>query len=141
MGRAWAGVAVVLSSLAWAGAASAADDPPPPSFTKDVKPFLANYCMNCHNDNRARAGVSVETLADLTAPGRRGALVAPGKPDDSRLVAVLTGRGKHMPPGRSPQPKGDEIGKVRDWIKAGAADDTPVAPADDDKKKVQDSSK
>jgi hypothetical protein len=136
-------LACAAVALAWAGAASAAEDAPaPPSFAKDVKPFLSSYCMNCHNAARARAGVSVETFADLTAPGRRGMLVAAGKPDDSRLLAVLTGRGRHMPPGRSPQPNGDEIAKVRDWIKAGAVDDTqPAAPGDADKKTPADTAR
>jgi hypothetical protein len=140
MRQAWVGLAVVFGSLAGAGAASAADDPPSaPSYTKDVKPFLNSYCMNCHSSNRARAGVSVESYADLTKAGRRGALVVPEKPDDSRLLAVLTGHGKPMPPRRSPQPKADDIAKVHDWIAAGAKDDAPAA--DDDKKKAPDAGK
>lgn len=141
MRYAWASAAAFLTALAWAGAASAADDPPaPPSYTKDVKPFVTSYCMNCHNDNKPRAGVSVETFADLTKAGRRGALVLPSSPDDSRLLAVLTGHGKPMPPRRSPQPKTDEIAKVRDWIKAGAVDDT-TAPDADKPKPAGDSAK
>ena len=115
MRRAWAGVVLVLASLGGAGAASAADDPPaPPSYTNDIKPFLANYCMRCHSTARPRSGVCVETYTDLTKPGRR-TLVVPEKPDDSRLLAVLTGHGRQMPPGRLPQPKADEVAKVRDW--------------------------
>ncbi|HVS34486.1 MAG TPA: c-type cytochrome domain-containing protein [Gemmataceae bacterium] len=125
---------LVLAFLGWGGAASAADDPPaPPSYVNDIKPFLNSYCMRCHSDARPRSGVAVETFADLTKSGRRGTLVVPQKPDDSRLLAVLTGHGRQMPPGRSPQPKAEEVAKVRDWITAGAKDDTP-APADVDKK-------
>ena len=132
--------AVIVASLTCGGAASAADDPaPPPTYTKDVKPFLNKYCMNCHNDARPRSGVSVETLTDLLQNGKRGALVVAEKPDDSRLLKVLTGMGKPMPPRRNQQPKADEIAHVRDWIAAGAKDDT--ASADDDKKKTPDPSK
>jgi uncharacterized membrane protein len=132
MRRVWASAAAVLSVLAYTGAASAADDPPaPPSYTKDVKPFVTTYCMKCHNDKRARAGVSVETFADLTKAGRRGALVVPEKPDDSRMMLVLAGKGKPMPPRKALQPKDEEIAKMREWIKAGAVDDTAAA---DDKK-------
>lgn len=131
MRRVWTS-AVVLTFLA-CGMASAADDPPaPPSYTKDVKPFVTTYCMNCHNAKRAKASVSVETFADLTKAGRRGALVVPEKPDDSRMLLVLAGRGKPMPPRKSLQPKDEEIAKVREWIKAGAVDDT----ADADKPKT-----
>jgi hypothetical protein len=136
MRRATAGVAAVLTALAWAGSAAAADDPaPPPSFTKDVKPFLARYCMNCHSDAKPRAGYSVETFADLTRDGKRGALVTPGKPDDSRLLLSLAGKGKPMPPRKAAQPTPREAAAIRAWITAGAKDDTP---ADDDKKKPAD---
>jgi mono/diheme cytochrome c family protein len=127
MRQGWAGAATFLTALAWVGAATAADDPPPPSYTKDVKPFMTTYCISCHNARRPRAGVSVETFADLTKAGRRGALVVPEKPEDSRLLSVLAGKGKPMPPRKAPQPTVEEIGKVHDWIKAGAADDTPAA--------------
>ncbi len=141
MRYAWSVMAVVLASMAWAGAARAADDAPaPPSYTKDIKPFLAAYCMRCHNERPPRAGVSVATFADLTKTGRRGALVVPEKPDDSRWMMVMTGKGKPMPPRKAPQPKKEEIARVRDWIKAGAVDDTPAA-ADDKPKAAGDSGK
>ena len=120
-----------VPALLACGVATAADDPPEaPSYIKEVKPFVTTYCMNCHNAKRPEAGVSVETFADLTKPGRRGALVVPEKPDDSRLLLVLAGRGKPMPPRKAPQPKDAEVARVREWIKAGAADDTPATDAD-----------
>ena len=125
-------VAVFLagSGVAWADEG--------PSYTTEVKPFLTKYCMNCHNDARPRAGYSVETFADLTKDGRKGALVVPEKPDESRLLLSLAGKGKPMPPRKAVQPKEDEVAKVRDWIKVGANDDTP---ADDKKKSNGESSK
>ena len=142
MRYAWASMAVVLASMAWASAARAADDAPAPSpsYIKDIKPFLAAYCMRCHNERRPRAGVSVATLGDLTRTGKHGALVVPEKPDDSRWIMVMTGKGKPMPPRKAPQPKKEEIAKVRDWIKAGAVDDTPAA-TDDKTKAAGDSGK
>jgi hypothetical protein len=130
--RTWAVAFVAL--LGGAGLAAAADDPP--SYTKDVKPFLKTYCMDCHSGARPKAGYSVETFDALLKKGRGGwALVVPEKPDDSRLLASLTGKTRRaMPPKNKTQPKADEIAKVREWIKAGAKDDTPA----DDKKKPGD---
>ena len=86
MRYAWASMAVVLASMAWASAARAADDvpAPSPSYTKDIKPFLAAYCMRCHNERRPRAGVSVATLGDLTRTGKHGA----GRPGKARRQPV-----------------------------------------------------
>jgi hypothetical protein len=127
MRHVWLSLAAVLVV---SGVGRAADDAP--SYTNDIKPFLSMYCMNCHNDAKPKAGYSVETFADLTKPGKKGALVVAEKPDESRLLLSLAGKGKAMPPRKAVQPKEAEVAKVRDWVKAGGKDDTPVA---DDKKK------
>jgi hypothetical protein len=128
------GAAALVALLGAAGFAAAADDPP--SYTKDVKPFLTKYCMDCHKGARPKSGYSVETFDRLTKMGRKGALVVPEKPDDSLAIRTMAGKGKQMPPTKyKSQPTADEIAKVRDWIKAGAKDDTP---ADDDRKKPGD---
>jgi uncharacterized membrane protein len=111
-------VAFVLS-LAWTGAAPTADDLPP-SFAKDVKPFLTTYCQNCHAGRRAKAKYSVASYADLFKSGKKGPMVVAGKPDESRLLMTLTGRAKRMPPRDSDQPTAEEVAKVKAWITAGA---------------------
>jgi hypothetical protein len=124
--------AALITVLAGAGFAAAADDPAP-SYVKDVKPFLKTYCMDCHSSAKAKAGYSVDSLDSLLKKGRGGAaLVVAEKPDDSRLLLSMSGKTrKAMPPKNKPQPKADEIDKIRAWIKAGAKDDPP---ADDTKK-------
>jgi hypothetical protein len=122
-------VAALLALVGGAGFAAAAGEPPP-SYAKDVKPFLAKYCMDCHNDTKARSGYSVETFDRLTKQGRRGALVVPEKPDDSMLIRTMGGKGKQMPPRKAAQPRAEEIAKVSAWIKAGAKDDTPAGKGD-----------
>jgi Planctomycete cytochrome C len=125
--------AALAALLGGAGLASAADEAP--SFAKDVKPFLKKYCMDCHSGARAKGGYSVATFDSLLKKGRGGVLVVAEKPDESRLILSMTGKTrKAMPPRGKPKPTADEIDKVREWIKAGAKDDTPA----DDKKKSGD---
>src|SRR4051812_21241076 len=111
-GRVW--VAVV----AFAGAVSSTRAAPP-SYEKDVKPFLAKYCLECHSGKKAKSSYSVETFADLTKKGRKGPLLNMDEPDRGRLIMSLEGRGRRMPPAKSPQPKDEEIAALRQWIKAG----------------------
>lgn len=118
--------ALAFAPLVWADPTPPATDPPP-SFTKDIKPFLSNYCLGCHSGRRAKSGYSVDSYAALMKNGRKGPLVMPGKPDESRLTMCLDGKGKPMPPRRSEQPTAEEIAQVRAWIKAGAKEDKPVA--------------
>jgi len=127
--RTWAVAVVAL--VGWTGFAAAGDDAP--SYTSDVKPFLTKYCMDCHGGARPKGGYSVTTFDSLLKKGRRGAMVVPEKPDESRLLLTMAGKGKPMPPKNKPQPSADEVAKVREWVKGGAKDDTPAA---DDKKKA-----
>jgi hypothetical protein len=120
------GLIAILATYPVGGAAAAE---PAPSYVKDIKPFLSKYCMSCHSGKRARSGYNVETYAGLLKAGRRGALVVPGKAEKSRMIMTLEGRARAMPPRKSPQPRADEVARVRAWIDAGARDDSPGAQA------------
>lgn len=117
---------MMLSLLASADPAPPAADKPP-SFIKDVRLFLSNYCRGCHNSRRgAKSDYGVESYASVMKKGKKGPMVVPGKPDESRLVMSLEGKGKPMPPKPCDQPTADEIAMIRAWIKAGALDDKPA---------------
>ena len=55
-------------------------------------------------------------------------MIVPGKPDESYLVQQITpADGKaEMPKEKDPLSE-DEIKKIREWIAAGAKDDTPAS--------------
>ncbi len=110
--------------------APTAEKPAAPSYATDVKPFLEKYCVECHQRDREKGGINVESHRNLVTPyGRkRKQAVIPGNPDRSRLLMTLEGRGKQMPPKKSAQPTREEVKKLRDWIAAGAADDTKSQP-------------
>jgi hypothetical protein len=95
-----------------------------PSFSKDVQPLLDTYCRTCHSGSRPKEGVRVEDYRDLFR-GRRK-LVTPGDDDGSRLIKMMLGQsGKKMPPRSSErQPSDKEIKLIKEWIKAGAKDDS-----------------
>jgi hypothetical protein len=115
----------LLATLALAAPAPAAEV----SFTRDVKPFLAKYCVECHKAEKAHGGVALDSYAALI----RGndPVVHPGKPERSDLVRVLaSGAGRKAMPPRdyAAKPKADEIALIRAWVQAGAKDDTGAAP-------------
>ena len=95
-----------------------------PSYVADVQPFLTKYCLECHNQKKTKAGYNVETFADVMRGGKKGPMVVPGKPSESRLTLTLEGKGKPMPPKKVRQPTAAETAKVSEWIIAGASDDS-----------------
>jgi hypothetical protein len=97
----------------------------PPSYTKQVKPFLAKYCLECHNADKARGGLVLETFQSLRQGGDHGSVFVPGKPDESPLVLQVEGKAEPvMPPQKAKQPKPGEAAVLRAWVAAGAKDDT-----------------
>jgi WD40 repeat protein len=125
---------ILVFSIGAAASITVADEPP--GFSKQIKPFLAKYCAECHNDDEAEGGLVVETFESLIKGGDLGVEIVPGKPDESRLVLLLEGKAKpKMPPKPAAQPKPEEIALVRAWVAAGAKNDaagtdaTPPKPA------------
>ncbi|MBY0524097.1 MAG: hypothetical protein K2R98_11900 [Gemmataceae bacterium] len=118
-------VVVVLA----AGASRAADEKP--TFAKDIKPFLAKYCMECHQGGKAKAGVRVTTYEELLKEGRKGIPVVAGKPEKSLLITSMEGKGaKKMPPAKyQSQPTAKEIAVVKAWIMDGAKEKADAAPS------------
>jgi WD40 repeat protein len=96
-----------------------------PSFAKQVRPFLAKYCIECHNPDKLKGELDLQSFKALAQGGKHGPVIVAGKADDSTLVLHTEGKKKPpMPPAKALQPKPEEIGILRAWIAAGAKDDT-----------------
>ncbi|HMC67361.1 MAG TPA: c-type cytochrome domain-containing protein, partial [Gemmataceae bacterium] len=116
----------VLASVVLAGPWARADQPP--SYVRQVKPFLGRYCLECHNASTTKGDLDLETFKGMMRGGGSGPVVVPGKPDDSRLVLLPEHKDKpFMPPKKARQPSADEVAVLRAWVAAGAKDDTGLA--------------
>ena len=109
-----------------AGTASAA--PSAVSFSQQVKPLLATRCEKCHSGDEPDGQFDVTSFANLLKKGEKaGPGVLPGKPDESAIVQYVEGTRKpRMPRKKEPLTPG-EIRLIRDWIAAGAVDDSKSA--------------
>ncbi|MBI1388669.1 MAG: hypothetical protein GC154_09505 [bacterium] len=89
-------------------------------FESDVSPILASNCLGCHSGERpaARLDLSrVETIARGAGRGeRKHQVVIWGKPDESRLIAMVTGDKPHMPPKPMMPLSSENIETLRQWI-------------------------
>jgi WD40 repeat protein len=97
-----------------------------PSYARDVRPFLAKYCLECHNSRNAKAALNLETFQGLLKGSEDGPVLVAGKPDESPLVVLVESKGKlRMPPETvKRRPKAAEVAVLRAWVKAGAKDDS-----------------
>jgi len=125
----WSLIALVGLVLAATASIARAADPPPVSFYRDVRPIMQTHCQGCHQPAKSEGNLTLTSHAGMLKPGESGEIaVAPGKPEASNLLKVITpnAAGKaEMPKGKEPL-SATQIELVRRWIAAGATDDTPA---------------
>ncbi len=91
--------ALLLGWSALCSAAETGDAPAPLVFAKDVLPIIEEYCFDCHNPDKIKGKVDLETVsenADLTKNRKVW----------NKVSEVL--EGGDMPPEKKPQPTDEE---------------------------------
>src|SRR6266849_2710903 len=101
----------------------------PVSFQKQIRPILARTCLGCHQPSAPQSDLSLGTYEGFRKGGRKGPAFVAGNPDESVVLAYLTGKtAPQMPFGGKPLTV-DQIGLMRRWIQEGAKNDsTAEAP-------------
>ncbi|MGH9673144.1 MAG: c-type cytochrome domain-containing protein [Bryobacteraceae bacterium] len=104
----------------------------PVSYSSHVAPILAMNCHACHgaNPDSAAGGLSTRTWADLSKGGNLGPAIVPGVPERSALYQFVSGaRGEaHRMPLGGPPITTAQIDLIRQWILAGAVEDSGITP-------------
>ena len=79
---------------------TAADANPakPLVFAKDVQPIFRAHCLQCHNADKHKGDLSLETAADLLKGGASGPALVPAMSASSLLWQKVSK--DKMPPGR-----------------------------------------
>jgi len=86
-------------------------------YKKQVQPFFAQYCYQCHGNGRQSGGVRLDAKASTLAH------IKAGDPDNSDVYRAITrsmGASDHMPPVSQDQPEDADIAMVKQWIAEGA---------------------
>lgn len=92
-------------------------------YAQHIHPAFAAKCVACHGGGTEKAALRLDSYSNLMHGGKDGAVIVPGKPESSLLLARVTlspGDPHFMPAeGRTPLTS-DEVSWIRAWIKAGA---------------------
>jgi mono/diheme cytochrome c family protein len=102
------------------------------SYVRQVAPIFANNCADCHSTDDHKSGLDTSSVASLLKGGMHaGPAIVPGKPDESPLVQFVRGlRMPQMPKG-NPALSEEEVHLIREWIFAGARDDSASVAAEE----------
>ena len=97
-----------------------------PSYYRDVRPIIQAACQGCHQPNLKSSNLDLTTFDALKTGGRHGPPVVPGDAAASLLLKYVTGDAKPQMPLGQPPLTAEQIATLRNWIAAGARDDTPA---------------
>ncbi len=61
------------------------------SFTKDIAPFMVNFCMGCHSGKDPKGGLLLTSVNNLMKGGDSGRVIIPGDLEGSRLFRLVGG--------------------------------------------------
>ena len=107
-------LAVGLSRLALAANA-------PVDFAKDIQPILAQHCVSCHGEKKAKGHLRLDVKSLAMEGGTGGKSILPGQSAKSILMHRLRGEGDEdqMPLDKDPLPEA-QIALFAKWIDQGA---------------------
>ncbi len=92
----------------------------PPNFDEHVLPVFREKCCSCHNPDQKKGGLDLSSWGQTMAGGGSGEVIAPGDPDGSYLLMLVTHASEpKMPPesDRLPEPM---VAVISKWIAGGA---------------------
>ena len=95
-------------------------------FESRIRPVLAQHCLKCHSGGKPKGGLALDHRDGWRQGGDSGPALAPGKPDESVLLAALRYENFEMPPtGRLPD---NVVQDFATWIEHGAVDPRTSPP-------------
>ncbi|HVW21541.1 MAG TPA: c-type cytochrome domain-containing protein [Opitutaceae bacterium] len=101
-------------------------------YAAKIDPIFQRSCVSCHNPNKLKGGLRMDSYAELMKGGKGGEEIDPWHPETSELVRRITlppDDDDHMPNnGKNPLSPA-EITLIENWIAAGATATEPAARA------------
>src|SRR3954452_2598574 len=114
---------MMLSALILA-ALSAAPEDKKVTFADQVATIFQQRCNSCHNGDKQKGGLSLESFGAAMKGGGSGAVIEPGDPDNSRLFALVSHSEEPKMPPNSPKIPDAELAVIKAWIAGGALENS-----------------
>lgn len=101
-------------------------------FQHVILPILDAKCNKCHNEEKSKGDLRMDTFEMAMKGGENGANFVPGKPAESlsiQRIDLPLDDDEHMPPDGKDQLTPEEITILRWWVQQGASATQKVADA------------
>lgn len=112
-------------ALVLAGMVSSVSAAPKVVFNRQIRPLLSDACFQCHGPDEAKrqGGLRLDVADAALKGGDSGAVLIPGRPEDSELWKRITSTDPQlmMPPPKSGKVlKPEQLTALKQWITEGA---------------------
>lgn len=88
-------------------------------FETEIRPLLADFCLECHNADSVSGGLVLSSREAVLRGGEHGPAIVPGDADRSLLMKAIRRQGElKMPPDESLNDQ--QIRALQQWIDSGA---------------------
>lgn len=101
-------------------------------FQHVILPIFEAKCNKCHNEDKSKGDLRLDTYAMAMKGGENGNNIVAGKPEDSltmQRIALPADDDEHMPPDGKEQLTAAETAAIRYWIQSGASETMKVSEA------------
>ncbi|MCG8583446.1 MAG: hypothetical protein MI757_01885 [Pirellulales bacterium] len=122
-------VLAVVTSILTAPATLLAEDKKPNAkakitYEEHIRPIFRQHCFSCHNVNKAKGALALDTFAKTLEGGSSGEVVYAGELADSRLWSLVNHEeSPKMPPEQDKLPEA-KLTLIRQWIEGGALENS-----------------
>ncbi len=89
-----------------------------PAFETAVRPLFQAKCWKCHGEEARKGELDLRTAAGIRRGGESGAVIVPGKPDESLLYKKI--HEGEMPPKKKDPLSEPGVRTIHRWIEGGA---------------------
>jgi len=95
-----------------------------PSFSRDIQPILQKNCQGCHQPASKMSDLDLTTFEGFSKGGKKGPAFVAERPDESVVIRYLTAALEPQMPLGQPALPAMDIALVKEWIRAGAKNDS-----------------
>ena len=99
-------------------------------FQEVVHPIMKGHCEACHNAQKSKGGLRMDTIELLKKGGEDGPIFLAGNVDESEMIRRMMlpdDDEKHMPPIGKPQLSDAQVKLLKWWVASGASFDKKVS--------------
>src|SRR5215471_6326862 len=93
-------------------------------FAVRVQPILKDKCLTCHNPNKHKSNLRLDSFDQLMRGSKHGPVIKPGDPQHSELYRRITlspDAKDFMPADGKPRLAAGEVEVIRLWLSSGAS--------------------